>query len=119
MSNIYIVCNSYNPNTAPINRILSFVRGFSELGVEAEVVFLTPNSERSKVNINYPHITFKYMWENLHFSNRIVNKLAEEYYGWKFARSLKSGDVVFLTNFGNIFFKVINRKGVKVVHEKT
>ena len=119
MSNIYIVCNSYQPNTAPTNRVLSFVRGFSELGIEAEVVFLTPNSERSKVNKHYPHITFKYMWEKLHFTNSIVNKLAEEYYGWKFARSLKPGDVVFLTNFGNIFFKVINRKGVKVVHEKT
>lgn len=116
---LYIVCNSYQPNTAPTNRVLSFVRGFSELGVEAEVVFLTPNSERSKVNKHYPHITFKYMWEKLHFTNSIVNKLAEEYYGWKFAKSLKPGDVVFLTNFGNIFFKVINRKGVKVVHEKT
>lgn len=116
---LYIVFNSYQPNTAPTNRVLSFVRGFSELGIEAEVVFLTPNSVRSKVDKHYPLITFKYMWENLHFSNRIVNKLAEEYYGWKFAKSLKPGDVVFLTNFGNIFFKVINRKGVKVVHEKT
>ena len=60
MGNIYIVCNSYNPNTAPINRILSFVRGFSELCVEAEVVFLTPNSVRSKVDKHYPLITFKY-----------------------------------------------------------
>lgn len=119
MSNIYIVCNSYTPNTAPVNRILSFVRGFSELGVESEVVFLAPNSKRSKVDKQYPHITFKYMWEKLPFSNRFVNKLAEEYYGWKFVRSLKPGDVVFLTNFGSIFFKVINRKGVKIVHEKT
>lgn len=40
MGKLYIVCNSYNPNTAPTNRLLSFVQGFSELGVEAEVVFL-------------------------------------------------------------------------------
>lgn len=106
MGNIYIVCNSYNPNTAPINRILSFVRGFSELCVEAEVVFLTPNSVRSKVDKHYPLITFKYMWENLHFSNRIVNKLAEEYYGWKFARSLKPDDVVFLTNLVISYLKI-------------
>lgn len=119
MNKVYIVCNSYQPNTAPTNRLLSFVRGFSELGIKAEVVFLSPNSEKSKVNKQYPHITFRYMWEKLHFSNRIVNKIAEEYYGWKFARSLKPGDVVFLTNFGNIFFKVINKKGVKVIHEKT
>ena len=119
MAKLYVVCRSYNPNTAFSNRIFSFVRGFSELGVDAEVVFLTPNSEMSKVTEKFPHISFKYMWESMPFSNRIINKFADEYYGWKFARSLKSGDVVFLTNFGNVFFKVINRRGVKVVHEKT
>ena len=55
----------------------------------------------------------------LYTSNRIFNKFADEFYGWKFAWSLKPGDVVFLTNFGNVFFKVVKRKGVKVVHEKT
>ena len=119
MSKVYIVCNSYNPNTAPTNRVLSFVRGFSELGMDAEVVYLAPDTKKNKVQENYPHITFKYMWEWMPFSNRILNKLAEEYYGWKFARSLKCGDVVFLTNFGNIFFKVVGKNGVKVVHEKT
>lgn len=119
MCKVYIVCNSYNPNTAPTNRVLSFVRGFSELGMDAEVVYLAPDTKMNKVQEDYPHIEFKYMWERMPFSNRILNKLAEEYYGWKFARSLKCGDVVFLTNFGNIFFKVIKRKNVKVVHEKT
>lgn len=119
MCKVYIVCNSYNPNTAPTNRVLSFVRGFSELGMDAEVVYLAPDTKMNKVQEDYPHIKFKYMWERMPFSNRILNKLAEEYYGWKFARSLKCGDVVFLTNFGNIFFNVIKRKNVKVVHEKT
>lgn len=34
------------------------------------------------IDVNYLHITFKYMWENFPFYNRIVNKLAEEYYSW-------------------------------------
>ena len=119
MNKFYVVCNAYYPNTAFSNRMFSFLRGFSELGVDAEVVFLTPDSEMSKVTETFPHISFKYMWERMPFSNRIINKFADEYYGWKFARSLKSGDVVFLTNFGNVFFKVIDRTGVKVVHEKT
>lgn len=119
MSKIYVVCRSYCPDIAPTNRVLSFLRGFSELGVEIEVVYLAPDSQMSKVKERYPHITFKYMWDGLRFSNRILNKVAEEYYGWKFARSLAPGDVVFLTNFGNIFFKVLGRKGVKIIHEKT
>ena len=119
MNKFYVVCNTYYPNTAFSNRVFSFLRGFSELGVNAEVVFLTPDSEMSKVQETYPHITFKYMWENMPFSNRIFNKFADEFYGWKFAWGLTPGDVVFLTNFGNVFFKVVKRKGVKVVHEKT
>lgn len=119
MSTIYIVCQSYYPNTAFTNRILSFIRGFSELGVDAEVVFLIPDPRRSTIQEHYPHITFKYMWKSMPFSNRFINKIAEEYYGWVFAKKLKKGDIVYLTNFGNIFFKVIGKKGVKVVHEKT
>ena len=119
MGKVYIVCNSYNPNTAPTNRVLSFIRGFSELKMDAVVVFLVPDANRNRVKENFPHITFKYMWERMLVSNRILNKLAEEYYGWKFVKILKPGDVVFLTNFGTIFFKIIKRKGIKVVHEKT
>ena len=37
---LYIVLNSYQSNTASTNRVLSFVRGFSELGFEAEVFLL-------------------------------------------------------------------------------
>lgn len=116
---LYIVCNSYQPNTAPMNRVLSFIRGFSDLKVEAEVVFLAPDSQRSVIQEVYPHITFRYMWMDKRCRNRILNKLSEEYNAWKFARSLKPGDVVFLTNFGNVFFRVFGRKGVTIIHEKT
>lgn len=115
----YVVCNTYLPNTAYTNRVFSFLRGFSDLGIDTEVIFLVPDANRSKVEEEYPHITFKYMWDKMPISNRFINKLAEEYYGWRFSRSLKSGDIVFLTNFGTIFFKVIKRKGVKILHEKT
>lgn len=119
MNNIYIVCRAYYPNTAFTNRILGFLRGFSELGVDVEVIFLAPDAYRSKIPDKYPHVIFRYMWENFMFSNRIVNRLAECYYGWKFARNLKPGDIVYLTNFGDIFFQVVGRKGVVVLHEKT
>jgi glycosyltransferase involved in cell wall biosynthesis len=119
MQNVYIVCDAYYPNTAFTNRVLSFLRGFSELQIKVTVVFLAPDSMKSRVQEVYPNVTFKYMWENMFFSNRLLNKLALEYYGWKFAKSLHPGDVVYLTNFGNIFFKVIDKKGVKVFHEKT
>ena len=116
---LYVVCNTYTPNTAFTNRVMSFLRGFSDLGVDAEVVCLAPDSKRSIANEKLPHISFRYMWEKIPFYNRIFNKIIEDYYGRKFARMLKMGDVVFLTNFGNVFFHVLGKKGVKVVHEKT
>ena len=119
MSKVYIVCNSYNPNTAPTNRVLSFVRGFSELGIEAEVVYLAPDSKNSKVKESFPHIRFKYMWEWMPFSNRILNKIATFYNGWKFAKSLKAGDKVILLTIGRVFFNLISRKDIKLYHERT
>ena len=119
MQNIYIVCEAYYPNTAFTNRVLSFLRGFSDLQVKVTVVFLAPDSNKSRIQEVFSNVSIKYMWENMPYSNRLLNKLALEYYGWKFAKSLNPGDLVYLTNFGNIFFRVINKKGVKVFHEKT
>lgn len=116
---LYIVCNSCQPNTAPMNRVLSFIRGFSDLKVEAEVVFLAPDSHQSVIHDEYPYIRFRYMWKGMRCGNRILNKLIEEYNACRFARLLKPDDVVFLTNFGNVFFRVLGRKGVSVIHEKT
>ena len=62
MNKFYIVCNSYHPNTAYTNRVFSFLRGFSELGVDTEVVFLAPDKDRSTVQEQFPHINYKYMW---------------------------------------------------------
>lgn len=75
MNKFYVVCNTYYPNTAFSNRVFSFLRGFSELGVDVEVVFLTPDSEMSKVQETYPHITFKYMWRICHFQTAFSTNL--------------------------------------------
>ena len=63
ISKTYIVVNSYQPNTAPTNRLLSILKGFSELETKVEVVFLEPDSNYSKVTENLPNIYFNYMWE--------------------------------------------------------
>lgn len=74
MNKIYIVCNSYNPNTAPTNRLLSFLKGFSELGLKVEVVFLESDSIFSKATEVLPNIRFNYMWDRLKTKNRVLKK---------------------------------------------
>lgn len=116
---LYIVCNSYQPNTAPTNRLLSFLRGFSELGTQVEVVFLEPDSNYNKVTEHLPNIYFNYMWDRLRKKNRFIEKLAGFYWGWKFSKNLKAGDKVILLTAGRVFFNLINRKDVKLYHERT
>lgn len=53
---LYIICDSYQSNTAPTNRLLSFLRGFSELGTKVRVVFLEPDSNYSKVTEYLPKL---------------------------------------------------------------
>lgn len=116
---LYIVYNSYQPNTAPTNRLLSFLRGFSELGTKVEVVFLESDSNYSKVTEHFPNIYFNYMWDRLRIKNRFIEKLASFYWGWKFSKNLKAGDKVILLTAGRVFFNLINRKDVKLYHERT
>lgn len=116
---LYIVYNSYQPNTAPTNRLLSFLRGFSELGTQVEVVFLEPDSNYSKVTEHLPNIYFNYMWNRLRIKNRFIEKLTGFYWGWKFSKNLKAGDKVILLTAGRVFFNLINRKDVKLYHERT
>lgn len=116
---LYIVYNSYQPNTAPTNRLLSFLRGFSELGTKVEVVFLESDSIYSKITEHFPNIYFNYMWDRLRIKNRFIEKLASFYWGWKFSKNLKAGDKVILLTAGRVFFNLINRKDVKLYHERT
>lgn len=116
---LYIVYNSYQPNTAPTNRLLSFLRGFSELGTQVEVVFLEPDSNYSKVTEHLPNIYFNYMRDRLRIKNRFIEKLAGFYWGWKFSKNFKAGDKVILLTAGRVFFNLINRKDVKLYHERT
>ena len=74
MSTTYIVFNSYHPNTAPTNRLLSFLRGFSELGTEVEVVFLEPDSKYSKITEQLSHVHFRYMWDGMRLKGREIGR---------------------------------------------
>lgn len=115
----YIVSNSYQPNTAPTNRLLGFVRGFSTAGIETTVVFIEPDTERSKVDQHVPNVKFVYLWESLKFKSYVLYKLLRNYYSWKFSRTLKANDTVLLLSVGSIFFYLLSRKDIRLYHERT
>ncbi len=67
MEILHIYRDEYYPNTATLNRLLAFIKGFSEIGITTNVYFLRPNEKREKVNTVYPNVTFHYLWEKKKF----------------------------------------------------
>ena len=66
----YLVSYQYAPGTASTNRVMAYVKAFSELGVNTEVLFFMPSLGRDKIEGDYPHINFVYLWDKRKNSNR-------------------------------------------------
>ena len=116
---LYILSRYYEQNSAPTNHALSFIKGFSELGVKAEWVFLIPWGDFAHCDKDFPGIRMRYLWKEKIARNRVFRHL---YKHWAYARfffSLKKGDKVLLLGMGEYLHFLVRRKGIKVYHERT
>ena len=118
---LYIFCSSVTPNIASTNRLLSFLKGFDELGVEATCVVLTTNTGYAvyKIPETYRHIRFKYLWKDWPFGRRVFNRLHAPIAFRRFLSMLKSGDTVFCYGSPQFLHRFVAKKGVRVFHERT
>lgn len=116
---LYIVTESYVPNTASTNRILAYIRAFAELCVAARVIFFQPDSRGSKCNIDFHNIEFFYMWDHHYINIPILKKLSYRYYITKFVRSLRSGDIVYVYGVPDLVVELSKRKDISVFVERT
>lgn len=119
MGKFYIVASSYRPNTAPANRLLTFLHGFSELGIDVELVYFIADGAKSKIGKEIPHVTVNYMWEKIPVTNRYFKIVQYELNINRFVRSLNEGDKVLVLEPSRVLFKLYNKKGVLVYHERT
>lgn len=119
MGKFYVLRDVYLPGAAPINRMLSFLRGFEEMGVDTEVVFFMPDKDRSKVNSTlYKHISFTYLWDSSSFSGRYSKYILGYLNALKFRQRLKSGDKVLM--LGSVFPDILyGKRGVSYYQEHT
>lgn len=119
MGKFYIVRDCYAPSTAPVNRMLGFLRSFSERGAKMDVVFFMPDAKRNKAESN-PNIRFHYYWRVLPFiQNWIRFPLYLYLYKYLFYLRVKRGDTVLLLGCSNLVPILTSKKGVKVYHERT
>lgn len=116
---LYLVFSGYAPNNAPVNRFLSLVSGFSQLGIEAEVVFMLSSKNDDRLDIQWPHMHITYMWDSLNVKNRYLRQLSYTILANRFIRGLNIGDVVVVFDAQRLIFKLIHKKGIKVFTERT
>lgn len=119
MGKFYILCNGYTPNQAYTNHNMCFLRGFSELGVKAELVYIMPDANGDVMDEEFDHISVKYLWNKHFVKNRLLRNLYMHYSYGKFYFSLKKGDILLLLGASEYLYFLVRRKGLKVFHERT
>lgn len=115
----YLVCALYDPNTAPSNRIMAYVRALSELKMKTCVVFFFPDKAHSRVKESFPHIQFKYLWEKGYIDIPRLRNLSLRFYLWRFVRNLKAGDKVYVYGSPDLVVALSKRTDISVYVERT
>lgn len=119
MAKFYILCNGYSPNQAYTNHNMCFIRGFSELGVKADLVYIMPDERDSVMEKEYPGINVRYLWNPIFSRNRFLRNLYMHYSYGKFFCSLRKGDTLLLLGGSEYLYHLVRRKGIRVFHERT
>lgn len=119
MSKFYIVRDCFAPDTAPINRMLGFLKVFATHRGQMDVVFFMPDRKRSKAEPD-PHFRYHYYWKYLPFTqNWLRFPLYLYLYKYLFALKVKRGDTVLLLGCSPLVPILTSKKGVHVFHERT
>ena len=119
MGKIYLVRSCYIPNEAPTNRFLSFLEGFSKLGVDVEAVFVLSDKNNSRIANKWPHVSISYLWDHFNVKNRYLRQLSYDYLSRKFVRQLQKGDTVLLLEPQRMLFHLLKKDGISIYAEVT
>jgi len=120
MDSLKILVSSYKPNSAPTNRLLSFLRGFSELGVNAEVVFVYPSEASDRLDcIGLPNISVSYMWDKYRCRNKLYKYLRSFADVKRWVNYLHAGDTIFLLGSSEYLPIIVKRRDLRIYQERT
>ena len=120
MNYLTILYSSYKPNTAPTNRLLSFLLGFDELGVKVTVVFLYPNDKRDELDDSvYNSITACHIWKHRHPRTKIMKYIYSFIDAHSFAKRLAPQSKVLLMGASEYLPIFASRSDISVYQERT
>ena len=117
---LYIVYSSFKPNIAPTNRLISFIKGLDELGIETQVTFIYPDENRDNMDTSgFSYIHVSYLWEDGRRSNKVVKYLWSFIAARRYARRLEKGSNVLLFGGSEYAPFFTRRKDLNVYQERT
>ena len=120
MDCLNILVSAYKPNTAPTNRILSFLRGFSQLGVKVEVVFVYPNVTSDRLgDFELTNLKKTYLWDRYKCRNKLYKYIRSFSDVRRWAKMLPTGSSVFLFGSSEYLPVLVKRKDLRIYQERT
>lgn len=120
MSHFYFFPSPYSPNTAATNRGISYIKGFSELGYNVNVVYFRPNSACDKNPYSYENVKIYHYWSRYISKIRILQYVSMLFFLVYFLIKLRKGDVVYCYNNVEVWLPIVKwRKSVRVFVEYT
>ena len=115
---IRIIYGCFKPNTAALNRVLALIKGLDEEGVRGELVFVYPDFQQSRANVEYHNFTINYLWESHPIKNKVIKILRSFIDVSNYIKSLKEGaDVIVMESL--YIYQFLHQKKLKVYHERT
>ena len=120
MEILRILVSAYKPNTAPTNRFLSFLCGFSELGVKVEVVFVYPSESSDRLeNFEVSNVTVSYLWDIYKCRNKLYKYMRSFSDVKRWVKTLPTGCTVFLFGSSEYLPVLVKRKDLRIYQERT
>lgn len=114
-----IVANSYEPNTASTNRLLSFIDEFEKSKIRVELVFLHPNRKADKVIAAYQYVKVIYLWDYPMLRMKRISQIIRMLFGYPIKKIIRGNSKVFLFGAPFLVASLVRLCNVQVYHERT
>lgn len=119
MAKFVIINACYKPNTALMNRLLSFLSAFDNSRLQAEVVFVYPDKHLSRLDIEYKNISVRYLWDRTPtFRNKYLKYLKSFIDIYLYSRELSPDDKVLYIE-GGVYLPILIKTPAKIYCECT
>ena len=116
---IYILRNTFIPNTASSNRALAYYRAMDKMGIDATIVLLQTYPSNQILNENFNHLKIQFFIKSGYCGNKTIRRFQYILRARRFLSCLKKGDKVYIYGENPLIHTLVNKRGIDVFVEIT